>query len=168
MQAIETERLVIRNFVVDDWPALHKMIVQYQQSPYAQYDHQWPTDPDEFPKIVQWFADGDDYLAVYRKSEGNFIGFVCLNPDEYNNESARNIGYIFDADYHGNGYATEACQAMIARAFNDLDAAYVVTGTAEANTPSVHLLGRLGLKPIGNSMFAITKDEWQMQKQDVS
>lgn len=122
MQAIATDRLVIRNFTASDWPALHKMIVQYQASPYAKYDHPWPTDPEEIRGVAQWFADGDHYLAVCLKENGVFIGFVCLNPEEHDGESALNIGYIFDADYHGQGYATQACRAALTRAFDVLDA----------------------------------------------
>jgi RimJ/RimL family protein N-acetyltransferase len=162
VQAIETERLIIRNFTTDDGPALCKMIVQYQQSPFAKYDHPWPTDPEEIRGVAKWFADGDHYLAVSLKASGIFIGFVCLNPEEHDGEPALNIGYIFDADYYGRGYATEACRAALARAFNVLGAARVVTGTAKENLPSVRLLSRLGLKEVEEDPgYAITREEWQ-------
>ena len=164
MQAIETNRLIIRNFTNEDGPALCKMIVQYQQSPYAKYDHPWPTDPEEIRKVAQWFADGDHYLAACLKATRVFIGFVCLNPEEHDGEPALNIGFIFDADYHGQGYASEACRAALARAFDVLGAARVVTGTAEANLPSVRLLERLGLKKAGEGQgydYVITRDEWR-------
>jgi RimJ/RimL family protein N-acetyltransferase len=162
MQAIETERLILRNFTPEDGPALSKMIGQYQQSPYAQYDHAWPTDPEEIRKVAQWFSEGDSYLAVCLRAEGVFIGFVCLNPEEHCGEPALNIGYIFDTDYHGRGYATEAGRAALARAFEVLGAARVVTGTAKENLPSVRLLKRLGLKEIAEDPgYGITQEEWE-------
>jgi ribosomal-protein-alanine N-acetyltransferase len=163
VQAIETERLIIRNFTTDDGSALYKMIVQYQQSPYAKYDHPWPADPEEIRGVAKWFADGDHYLAVCLKPSGVFIGFVCLNPEEHDGEPALNIGYIFDADYYRQGYATEAGRAALARAFNDLGVSRVVTGTARQNLPSVRLLARLGLKETdeGPGCYAITREEWR-------
>ena len=53
MNAIETDRLVIRNFVIDDWRDLHEMVVKYQASEYAHYDHQWPTEAEEIKGIVE-------------------------------------------------------------------------------------------------------------------
>ena len=166
MNPIETERLTLRNFTKDDWSALRKMILQYVASPYAKYDHQWPTSEDELKGVTEWFASGDSYLAVCLKPEATFIGFVCLNPAEGWPETARDLGYIFDADYHGRGYATEACQAALARAFTELGAERVVTGTAKANEPSCRLLARLGLRPIPEpeGMYALSREEWEARR----
>lgn len=79
MTWLETDRLAIRNFRAGDWEALHETISQYQSSELADYDHQWPTSPEEFRKITQWFATGDSYLAVCPKDTGRLVGFVALN-----------------------------------------------------------------------------------------
>jgi RimJ/RimL family protein N-acetyltransferase len=163
---IETGRLTLRNFTKDDWPDLRKMVLQYAASPYAKYDHQWPTSEDELKGVAEWFASGDRYLAVCLKPDGTFIGFVCLNPEEGSPDTALNIGYIFNFDYHGRGYATEACQAALHRAFTELGAARVVTGTAKANEPSCRLLARLGLTPMEGSegMYALSREEWETRR----
>jgi ribosomal-protein-alanine N-acetyltransferase len=162
MQPIETDRLLLRNFTPEDGPALLKMIVQYQASPYAQYDHAWPTDPEQVKGVAAWFAQGDAYLAVCLKETGVFVGFVCLNPQEAGEETVFNIGYIFDSDYHRQGYATEAGRAALTRAFDALGAARVVTGTARENLPSVRLLRRLGLTETAHDPgWAITREEWR-------
>jgi ribosomal-protein-alanine N-acetyltransferase len=179
MQPIATERLTVRNFTAEDGPALLKMIVQYQASPYAKYDHPWPTDPEQIKSVAKRFANGDAYLAVCLKETGVFIGFVCLNPEEAETGVVFNIGYIFDFGYHGKGYVTEACRAVLRRAFDELRAEAVVSGTAEANEASCRLLERLGLrvirlsttslqstpegKPIefAGCKYRITREEWQ-------
>ena len=162
MHPIETNRLLLRNFTADDGPALLKMILLYQQSPYSQYDHPWPTDHEQIKGVANWFASGDNYLAVCLKDTGVFIGFVCLNPDKYREEPALNIGYIFDADYYGHGYATEAGRAALIRAFNDLGVNHVISGTARANLPSVRLLERLGLQEEAEreGCYVITREDW--------
>jgi ribosomal-protein-alanine N-acetyltransferase len=146
MQPIETERLTLRNFTAEDGPALLKIVVQYQASPYAKYDHPWPTDPEQIKGVAKWFAKGDAYLAVCLKETCVFIGFVCLNPEETGREVVFNIGYIFDFDCHGKGYVTEACSAALRHAFNDLQVDTVVTRTAEANDASCRLLERLSFR----------------------
>jgi ribosomal-protein-alanine N-acetyltransferase len=177
MTAIETARLIVRRFVADDWPDLHEMVLQYQASAVAQYDHPWPTTAGEIKGVAEWFASGEDYLAVCLKTTSKVIGLVCLNPDRENDRTF-GLGYVFNSDYHGQGYATEACRAMLDRAFGELEAERVATGTAAANGPSCRLLRRLGLQETGRHRasfrktqdrqpiefeaisFAISKDEW--------
>lgn len=160
MTPIETDRLILRNFAADDWPALHQMIVGYQQSPYARYDHPWPTEPEKIREVAEWFAGGDRYLAVCLKESGTFIGFVCLNPGEH--EGVMDLGYVFDADYHGQGYATEAGRAALARAFEVLGVDRVVSGTAKENLPSCRLLERLGLRQTAEGpVWVISREEWK-------
>jgi RimJ/RimL family protein N-acetyltransferase len=82
MTLLDTDRLIIRNFRPDDWPALHRMIGQYQASEYAAFDRPWPTSEEEIRNITAWFASGDDFLAVCLKEAGQFVGFVSLNPEQ--------------------------------------------------------------------------------------
>lgn len=178
MILLETDRLIIRNFRPDDWQALHRMIGQYQASEYAAFDHPWPTSEEEIGNITAWFASGDDFLAVCLKEAGQFVGFVSLNPEQDGDSQVWNLGYVFDFDYHGQGFATEACRAVIERAFGPLQAQTVISGTAAANRPSCRLLERLGFRRIAQETcsfrstsagkpivflgytYAISKEEW--------
>ena len=180
MIPIETERLVVRNFEVNDWEALHEMIVQYEASEYAAYDQQWPTSVEEIRGITEWFASGDNFLAACLKETGQFIGFVALNPEEAEDSREYNLGYVFHSNYHGHGYATEACKAILNRVFGRLQALRVVSSTAALNRNSCRLLERLGFRKIDEqvssfktaedgqpieflgSIYAISKkDEWE-------
>jgi [ribosomal protein S5]-alanine N-acetyltransferase len=177
MFTLETDRLILRNFMVSDCEVLHEMIVQYEASEVAAYDQQWPTSAEEIKGITEWFASGDNFLAVCLKDTTQFIGYVALNPEE--GEEEYNIGYVFNSHYHGHGYATEACTAILDRAFGQLQAERVITGTAAANQSSCRLLERLGFQKIGEKissfknaedgtpieflgyMYAMSKEEWQ-------
>jgi [ribosomal protein S5]-alanine N-acetyltransferase len=149
MLSLETERLAIRNFNSSDWEALHEMILQYEASELAAYDQPWPTTVEEIKGTTEWFAGGDSFLAVCLKETGRFIGFVSLNPEPVEDAQVFNIGYIFNFDYHGKGYATEACRAMVDHAFGSLKADRVITGTAAVNRASCRLLEKLGFQKIG-------------------
>jgi RimJ/RimL family protein N-acetyltransferase len=160
MNAIQTSRLTIRNFRPDDWRDLHEMIVQYQASEWAQYDDRWPTSEKDIQGVAQWFSEGDSYLAVCLQTTGKVIGFVALNMADRAGGAAPNLGYVFNFDCHNQGYATEACRAAVARAFEQLGAARIVTGTAAANLPSRRVLAKLGFREIGNGEYELTRDEW--------
>jgi ribosomal-protein-alanine N-acetyltransferase len=179
MTTLETERLLIRNFGSGDWKALHEIISQYESSELAAYDQRWPTSPEEIKSITEWFASGDNYLAVCLKTTGRLAGFVAINREQEDDRTF-NLGYIFHPDYRGQGYATEGCRAVLAHAFDQLQARRVVTGTAAANSASCRLLERLGFKktsegtasfrtaPDGKPIqfvgytFELSRDEWNI------
>lgn len=178
MTRIETDRLVIRNFFPEDWRDLHEMIVNYQASEVAQYDHQWPTSQEEIKGVAEWFSGGDRFLAVCLNSTGRLIGFVSLNPEDAEGETVCGLGYVFNSDYHGQGYASEACRAARQHAFDELNADRLVINTAEINQPSCRLAERLGMRQVeertgsfrqnevgepiefASVTYAITREEW--------
>lgn len=165
MTMLETERLLIRNFHTSDADALAEIIIRYAASEFAAYDQQWPTAQKEIQQITEWFARGDSYLAVCLKATGRLIGFVALNPEPETAHPTFNLGYIFDFAYHGQGYATEACRAVLAHVFERLQARCVVTGTAAVNHPSCRLLARLGFRKIAENTtsFRNTPDGQPLQ-----
>jgi RimJ/RimL family protein N-acetyltransferase len=159
MEAIGTKRLTIRSFCVGDWRDLHEMVVQYQASEVAKYDHKWPTAEDEIKGVAEWFASGDRFLAVCLNETGELIGFVALNPKEDQDARMFGLGYVFHPAYRGKGYATEAGQAVLDHAFGELGAESISTGTAEANGPSCRLLRRLGFQETGRGTGSFWKTE---------
>ncbi len=178
MTIIETDRLIIRNFKSGDWQALHGIILKYQASGMVQYDHPWPASQEEIRKIAEYFSNGDSFLAVCLKASNQLIGFVNLNPEETAGSHDASLGYVFDTDFHGLGYATEACKAVLSHAFVQLHKDQAVTGTAAINSYSCRLLERLGFLKTGEEIvsfntdkngkpvkflgyrYAISKDEW--------
>jgi RimJ/RimL family protein N-acetyltransferase len=178
MISLQTDRLIIRNFRPDDWQDLLEMVTQNQVSEFAQYDHPWPTEAVEVKGVAEWFASGDTFLAVTLKSTGKLIGYISMSRQEEQKGRVFGLGYVFNFRYHGQGYATEGCQAVIDSVFVELEADQVSTGTAAANLPSRDLLKWLGLKEVGRSRgsfwkmedgtpiefeaisYSLTRDEW--------
>jgi len=158
MQPLRTERLVIRNFVVDDYSALRKLVIHFNDSEYAAYDHLWPTSKLEILNIVMELAKSDSFLAVTLKESGTFIGFISLQTEE-SSSCEYNLGYNFDFDYHGRGYATEACREVLLYVFEQLNARCIEAGTAAWNQRSRKLLARLGFEKVGEKMVSFHKDD---------
>ncbi|HEX2979288.1 MAG TPA: GNAT family N-acetyltransferase [Anaerolineaceae bacterium] len=160
MISLETDRLIIENFKPGDWEALYDLILWYEASEFAACDHPWPTDPEEVQKVVAWFAGGDQFLRVSLKDDGRFIGFFALNPEPEQDGRTFNLGVLLHPSAHGRGIATEAGKAIVDYAFEQLQAAWIVSGTAVANQASCGLLARLGLRKIGEqtASFRTTDD----------
>jgi [ribosomal protein S5]-alanine N-acetyltransferase len=163
---LQTERLLLRNFRREDTPPLRQAVLRYQATPYAAYDHPWPSSQEGIAEVVAWFMTGDQYLAVCRRDTGCFLGFVCLNPEGPAAERTYNLGYIFDSEYHGQGYAGEAGRALLAHAFLELGATQVVAGTPLIHDASIRLLHRLGFVQISESegFFRLTRADWERQR----
>jgi len=78
MIAMETDRLTIRNFGPDDWQDLQEVAGDYQASEWAKYEDPWPTSTEEVKGMAEWFAQGDDYLAVCLQAAGKLIGLIAI------------------------------------------------------------------------------------------
>lgn len=163
MIKLETNRLVIRNFNPDDWQELQDVVVQYQATECAKLEDPWPTSTEEVKGMTKFFASGDSFLAVSLKDTGKLIGLITIGQRQEQKEPVHNLGYVFHPGYSGRGYATEGCQAVMAYLFEQLGITAILTGTRPENTPSVRLLARLGLQPIGNGEYRISKEEWLKQ-----
>ena len=139
MDAIETERLVLRNFRAEDAEDL-----------YA-YLHQ-PTAPCFFSMALKDRAaseeearnrgESDEYLAVCLKESGRLIGDVFATPEE----DTFSIGWNFNPEFGGHGYATEAAQALLTYLFTSAGARRLYAYVEEVNTPSRRLCERLGMR----------------------
>ncbi len=164
MIKLDTDRLTIRNFLDDDWQDLQDAVVQYQATEWAKLEDPWPTATEEVKGMTKFFASGNNYLAVTLKDTGKLIGLIAIEPRQGQTEPVHNLGYVFHPGYSGKGYATEGCLAVMAYLFEDVGISAILTGTRPENTPSVRLLERLGIPPIGNGEYRLTKEEWLSRK----
>jgi [ribosomal protein S5]-alanine N-acetyltransferase len=151
---IETGRLLLRNFVSSDWTDLQKIAIDKAASPYAVYDHQFPAGTDEVKKITDSFGGSDDFWAVRESAAGKVIGFLHLGGET---EGTKDFGYTFHSTYWGRGYATEACQAAVAYAFDQPGISRLTSSTADLNLPSVRLLLSLGFQKTSSAVISFAK-----------
>lgn len=104
------------------------------------------------------------------KDTGKLIGLVTINRRGEQAGRVHNLGYVFDPEYHGRGYAAESCRAAMAHVFGTLAADGILTGTRGENVSSVRLLRRLGLREKADSPgeWGMTRDEWLALEQKQS
>lgn len=86
-------------------------------------------------------GEGEDFVVEY---EGRLIGKAGLYrfPE---------IGFIFNPDVWGHGFAGEAVRAVIARAFGHHRLSSIDADVDPRNAASLRLLARLGFQEVGRA-----------------
>lgn len=85
--------------------------------------------------------------AVLRKSDDQFIGWCGLKFRP--STGLVDLGYRFIRQFWGQGYATEAAQATIQYAFDELKINLIAAAAEPDNGASVRILTRCGFRPTG-------------------
>lgn len=83
-------------------------------------------------------------LAVRIKTDGSFAGLVTLSP--HHDGVDTEVSYQFLPEWWGQGYATEAVQAVVTHALTHSGLPRVIAETQTANIASCRLLERIGMR----------------------
>lgn len=148
-----TERLILRDFVEDDWPA----VLAYQSDPRYLRLYEWESrDEASVRDFVGMFLEHQRQrprtrfqLAVtlkddHRPDGGRLIGNAGIRLPASGSHVAE-IGYELDPDHWGRGYATEAMRAVVRFGFEELGVHRIEADTVADNTASARVLEKLGL-----------------------
>ena len=141
---METKRLIIRRFTPDDWQDLHEYLSQPQTVEYEPYDIFTET---ASKKEAVRRSEDNNFLAVCLKDCGKLIGNIYLSKQDFDTYE---LGYVFNQNYHGMGYATEAAAFLIDDIFRNHNARRVIAMCNPLNKPSWRLLERLGFRREGH------------------
>lgn len=146
MLYIETDRLILRNYRETDVADFHA----YMKLPYtAEHEDFEPLTYAESERWVAGRLHDDAACAVEMKANGTMIGDLCYRAREYDTYE---IGHDFNVQYGGQGYATEACAALIAHIFQALGGRRIVAECNEGNERSWKLLERLSFRREGHAI----------------
>lgn len=143
----ETERLIIRESVMEDLPYFQK----FYEEERGNLD-------------VQQLSEGEEQLRTYittrypffeyglwtivDKATNTVIGRAGIEelPEDYGELSGEpELSYLIGKEYRGNGYAEEACQAILSYSAEELAMKKICLRTSEENLPSQKLAEKLGL-----------------------
>ena len=143
--SIETERLMLREFLQTDATELHALNSDPEVLRY--------TGDKAFASVLEakeFLARYNDYVlhgygrwAVTLRQSGAFIGWCGL---KYHEEGFTDLGFRFLREHWYQGYATEAAQATLAYAFGTLRLTEVIGRAARANQRSVNVLEKLHMR----------------------
>jgi RimJ/RimL family protein N-acetyltransferase len=144
MKQIETERLTIRRFKSDDWKDFYEYFSNEEVLKFEPYK---PFSEEETKKEALRRTTDPAFWAVCLKENNKLIGNLYFAERDFNTWE---IGYVFNLNYWGNGYATESCNAIMNYAFKDLKARRIIAKCDPKNLNSWRLLERLTMRREGH------------------
>jgi RimJ/RimL family protein N-acetyltransferase len=178
MEPISTSRLVLRNFNEADAQG----VLGYLSNPRVNcFLSEKITTREEAISDVGKKSKDDSYIAVSLKGDECLIGeLFCLHeePDTYC------VGWNFNAQYEGKGYASEGAQALFEYLFKEKGARRLYAYVEDDNYRSQKLCEKLGMRKEGcflefisftkyengtskyeNTLqYALLKKEWELRQ----
>ena len=109
----ETERLILRRYKKEDLQDLFEYLSDQEVVKYEPYR---PYTLDQTKENLKWRMGTDEMIAVELKDSHKMIGNVYMGKREFD---AQEIGYVFNRNYWGHGYAAESCNTLIEQAFSN-------------------------------------------------
>ncbi|BDI15364.1 putative N-acetyltransferase YnaD [Nostoc cf. commune SO-36] len=175
---LETNRLLMRDFIETDWQA----VFAYQSDPlYLRYSYWTHRTQKDVCKFIQIFIDQQKeqprtkfQLAIILKEENRLIGTCGIRVNDSEMQEA-DIGYELNSQYWGQGYATEAAQAILKFGFEELGMHRIWSWCVAENLASVRVLEKIGMRRedhlpekeliksrwYDNFLYAILEREWK-------
>lgn len=151
---IETERLMMRPFTLEDRDSIYNIMKDTDMYKYTP-DEPWKSVEiaEEFINLALRLYDSEHhtfrhFFAVTVKESGEIIGFCGVGGIAYD-RTQNEVFYSIGKDYWGKGYATEAAKAMLKYAFHELELAKVIAAVHPNNIASNRVLEKIGLKRTG-------------------
>lgn len=141
---IETERLILRKFCIDDAFDLY----EYLENPSVNcFTSLKIKSLDEAKKQVIERSCEELYFAICLKSTRKVIGEIFTHSDEM--KDTYSPCWMLNSKYQGYGYAYEAVYAFFEYLFIKLNARRIYTYTEDDNLSSQHLCEKLGMRKEG-------------------
>lgn len=134
---VQTERLILRRFCKEDFQDLFQYVSDAEVVRFEPYK---PMNASEAEDSLNWRISTDEMIGVELKSNRKLIGNLYLGKRDFN---ALEIGYVFNRQYWGQGYAFEGCTALIRKAFSE-GVHRIYAECDPCNIASWRLLERLG------------------------
>ena len=137
---IETERLIIREFIKKDLNRLHEIlsdptVMEYVEEPFDR------ADTKEY--LDGYCIEEKSGFAITRKADGNLIGLMQFPQFDDESELVHQIGWALHKDFWRQGFAYEAASAVISYGFRTLGLHRIFASTTD-DLKSAGLLKKLG------------------------
>ena len=165
MLRIETKRLILRPFTVDDWRDFRELSVDWAAAPGPAFD-KWPTSEEASKGSVTYMSTSDKYLAMCVRESGKVVGLLASNDIE--EEGRLDVGHVILSKYQDNDHDREALLALIQHCFDTRDIPAVITHNAD-HAPQLAPLKSLGFTikdPKDRGTLVLTREEWEQRRRD--
>ena len=113
---LETERLILRRFSQEDWKDLYEYLSQENVVRYEPYDI---FNEEACKREAVNRSKNNAFWAICLKENNKLIGNVYFQQREPKEFLTWKFGYVFNALFWGQGYATEASKRILRYGFEE-------------------------------------------------
>lgn len=167
---IETQRLILRNYTLDDFDALYEIMSDAETMQH----YPAPFDQARTRGWIEWNLDnykkyGWGLWAVVLKESGEFIGDCGITLQNIDSEELPEIGYHINKKYWRQGFAKEAARAVRDWVFENTKYDAIYSYMKYTNIGSYSTAIANGMKKVKeypdpkneiSYAYAITREEW--------
>jgi [ribosomal protein S5]-alanine N-acetyltransferase len=146
MIILETRRLLLRQFTINDCATLNSMLSDPDVMQFStgilnkEQTEQWLNE-----RLLNYKAGNFDRWAAIEKSSQKLIGYCGLCQIVVDNEPEVEIGHRFAREFWGQVFATEAAIAVRDYGFNALNLSRLVAIIDPANLRSIRVAEKIGM-----------------------
>lgn len=168
---IETNRLRIRKFELNDVQAVLEYTADYQVMKYI--PEGVFTEEDALNFVKANMGAKAEKFAVVLKDENTLIGHLVFH--KFFGDHSYEIGWVFNPRYQNKGYASEAAKSVLKYGFEELKLHRIIATCQPENTASYRVMEKIGMRregyfkkciPHGDGWwdeyyYAILEEEWK-------
>ncbi|MCR5600525.1 MAG: GNAT family N-acetyltransferase [Ruminococcus sp.] len=173
---IETQRLILREYTLDDFNALYEIV----SDPETMQHYPAPFNEEKTRNWIMWNLDNYDKYgfglwAIVLKETGGFIGDCGLTMQNIDGEMLPEIGYHISKKYQRQGFAKEAARAGRDWTFQNTAYNAVYSYMKYTNIASYSTAASVGMKKVKeysdaqnviSFAYSVTRSEWEALKAD--
>ncbi|WP_019419567.1 GNAT family N-acetyltransferase [Paenibacillus sp. OSY-SE] len=170
---VTTDRLIIRSFECEDWPAVLEYTSNISNMKYIPEGVFNEETVKEF--IRKNIGDQARNFPVVLKDNGKLIGHIVFH--EYFGKHTYEIGWVFNPSFHSQGYASEAALSILKNGFEEMNLHRIIATCQPENLPSYRIMEKIGMRregyfkkciPYQNEWwdeyyYAILREEWNQR-----
>lgn len=149
MKILETQRLLLRHFVMDD---LEDLVKFYSDPEVITYIPDAPRSRDETKAELEWHMNGHPkfpelglWAAIYKVSD-QFIGRCGLLPWTIDGQEEVEVAFALSKAHWGQGLATEAAQALVRYGFEHLRLSRLICVIEPDHQASIKVATKIGMR----------------------
>jgi [ribosomal protein S5]-alanine N-acetyltransferase len=149
---IETERLFLRNYRVEDIERVHL----YRSLPdFSQYDNWGPNTEEDTQKFISNRVARSQKNPIYQfefafclKENELLIGGCGIRREGYSSRVAH-LGFGINPEFQSKGYTTEVTRALLKFGFEELKLAVIYATCDTRNKASLKVMEKAGMNQVG-------------------
>ncbi|MDA0557841.1 GNAT family N-acetyltransferase [Burkholderia pseudomallei] len=171
LPTLETDRLWLRPRVLADLDACIEMdrdpdVTRHIAGPWAD-----PVEHRRFVehRITRAYPPGLGYWSIFEKARPDrFVGWVLLIPDYVEGGRDVEIGWRLVRASWGRGIASEAVRRVVRHAFETVRLPRIVADIAAANSASLNVARKLGMRRVGIVQDGIPYVRHRLERADLA